>query len=62
MTAIVESISPNKTTVTLKMADGTYRVVKIEEKKNLKNVKVGDEVVITITEALAIEVKPAVKK
>jgi hypothetical protein len=62
VTAIVESISPNKTTVTLKMADGTYRVVKIEEKKNLKNVKVGDEVVITITEALAIEVKPAVKK
>jgi len=62
ITATVESISPKKTSVTLKMADGKYKVVKIKDKKNLENVKVGDEVVITATETLAIAVKPAKKK
>ena len=62
ITATIESISPNKTTVTLKMADGKYKVVKIQDKKNLTNVKVGDEVVIAVTETLAIAVKPAKKK
>jgi ribosomal 50S subunit-recycling heat shock protein len=62
ITATVESISPNKTSVTLKMADGKYKVVKIKEKKNLDNVSVGDEVVITATETLAVSVKPAAKK
>jgi len=62
VTATVESISPNKTSVTLKMSDGKFKVVKIQDKKNLENVKVGDEVVITATETLAIAVKPAKKK
>jgi hypothetical protein len=61
VTATVESISPKKTSVTLKMADGKSKVVKVENKKNLENVKVGDEVMITVTEALAIAVKPAKK-
>jgi hypothetical protein len=62
ITATVESISPNKTSVTLKMADGKLKAVKVKDKKNLDNVKVGDEVSITATETLAIEVKPAKKK
>lgn len=62
VTATIESISPNKTTVTLKMTDGKFKVVKIRDKKNLENVKVGDEVVITATETLAVAVKPAKKK
>jgi len=62
ITATVESISPKKTNVTLKMADGKYKVVKVEDKKNLENVKVGDEVMITVTETLAVSVKPAKKK
>lgn len=62
VTATVESISPKKTSVTLKMADGKSKVVKVENKKNLDNVKVGDEVMITATETLAIAVKPAKKK
>lgn len=62
ITATVESISPKKTSVTLKMADGKYKVVRVEDKKNLENVKVGDEVMITATETLAISVKPAKKK
>jgi len=62
ITATVESISPKKTSVTLKMADGKFKTVKIQDKKNLENVKVGDEVVITVTETLAVAVKPAKKK
>jgi ribosomal 50S subunit-recycling heat shock protein len=62
ITATIESISPDKSTVTLKMADGKFKVVKIQDKKNLTNVKAGDEVVITVTETLAIAVKPAKKK
>lgn len=62
ITATVESINPNKTSVTLKMADGKFKTVKIQDKKNLDNVKAGDEVVITVTETLAIAVKPAKKK
>jgi translation initiation factor IF-1 len=62
VTATVESISPKKTSVTLKMSDGKFRTVKIQDKKNLENVKVGDDVVITVTETLAIAVKPAGKK
>jgi hypothetical protein len=61
ITAVVESISPKKTSVTLKMADGKVKAVKIKDKKNLDNVKVGDEVQITVTEALAVAVKPAKK-
>jgi len=48
--------------VTLKMTDGKFKTVKIQDKKNLENVKVGDEVVITVTETLAVAVKPAKKK
>jgi len=62
ITAVVDSISPDKTSVTLKMTDGKLKVVKIKDKKNLENVKVGDEVAITATETLAIAVKPAKKK
>jgi hypothetical protein len=62
VTATVESISPKKTTVTLKMSDGKYKVVKVEDKRNLENVKVGDELMITLTETLAISVTPAKKK
>jgi translation initiation factor IF-1 len=62
ITATVESISPKKTTVTLKLSDGKSKVVKIQDKKNLENVKVGDEVMITATETLAVSVKPSKKK
>jgi len=62
ITATIESISPKKTSVTLKMTDGKFKTVKIQDKKNLENVKVGDEVVITVTETLAVAVKPAKKK
>jgi ribosomal protein L19 len=61
ITAKVEAIDKKKQTVTLKGPEGKTRVVKVENPANLINVKVGDDVVITLTEAVAISVK-GVKK
>ncbi|MRR07824.1 MAG: hypothetical protein EG828_12995 [Deltaproteobacteria bacterium] len=61
VTATVEAIDMKKPTVTLKGAEGKSVVVKIKDRKNLENVKVGDEVVLTYTEALAISVEKAKK-
>ena len=37
---------------------GNTRVVKVRDPKNLQNLKIGDQVVATYTEALAVAVKP----
>lgn len=57
VTATVEAIDRKKHTVTLKGPEGKTKVVKAANPANLKNVKVGDEVVITLTEAVAISVE-----
>jgi hypothetical protein len=62
VTATVEAIDRKKTYVTLKGPEGNSVKVKVQDPKNLKNVKVGDQVVITYTEALAISVEKAKKK
>jgi hypothetical protein len=62
ITATVEAIDAKKNYVTLKGPDGKTKEIKVKDPKNLVNVKVGDQVAITYTEALAIEVKPAKKK
>jgi hypothetical protein len=62
VTATVEAIDRKKTHVTLKGPEGDSVKVKVQDPKNLKNVKVGDQVVITYTEALAISVEKAKKK
>jgi len=61
VTATVKAIDKKKQTVTLKGPEGKSRVVKVQDPKNLKNVKVGDDVVITLTEAVAISVEGAKK-
>jgi hypothetical protein len=61
VTAKVIAIGKKKKSVTLKGPEGKTLVVKVEDPKNLKNVKVGDEVIITATEALAISVE-SIKK
>ena len=61
MTVTVEAIDKTAQTATLKRPDGTSFTVKAEDPKNLESVKVGDEVVVTYTEALAIVVEPAGK-
>jgi Cu/Ag efflux protein CusF len=61
ITATIQAIDKKKQTVTLKGPDGKIVTVKAEKPKNLEKVKVGDEVEITYTEALAISVEKAKK-
>lgn len=62
VTATVTAIDKKKGTLTLKGPEGNLVTAKAEDPKNLEKVKVGDELMITITEALAISVDPAKKK
>jgi len=55
-------IDPGKTFVVLKGPEGKTEKMKIAEPKNLEGLKVGDQVEITYTQALAIEVNPVKKK
>jgi hypothetical protein len=61
VTATVEAIDENGHYVTLKGPEGKSTAVKVRDPKNLEGAKVGDTVMITYTEALAISVKPAGK-
>ena len=62
VTATIAAIDKKKPAVTLKGADGKTTTVKVRNPKNLENVKVGDQVVITYTEALALSLEKAPKK
>ena len=62
VTASIEAIDAKNNYVTLKGPEGKTQEIKVQDPKNLKNVKVGDQVVLTYTEALAISVEPAKKK
>jgi len=55
--ATVESIDKTTQHVTLKGPEGKTVEVKVKNPKNLEGVKVGDEVAITYTEAMAISVE-----
>jgi Cu/Ag efflux protein CusF len=57
--ATIVTIDPGKTFVTLKGPEGKAVNVKVKDPKNLDNVKVGDKVSITYTQALAISVQAA---
>jgi len=58
----IMEIDPGKTFVVLKGPEGKVEKMKIAEPKNLEGLKVGDQVEITYTQALAIEVNPTKKK
>jgi hypothetical protein len=60
--ATVEKIDKKKMTATLKGPEGKVVDVKVRNPKNLENVNVGDQVVITYTEAVAISVEKPKKK
>jgi hypothetical protein len=62
VTSTITAIDKKKPSVTLKGADGKTTTVKVRYPKNLENVKVGDQVVITYTEALALSLEKAAKK
>jgi len=61
VTATVEAIAENREYVTLKGPEGKSAEVKVRDPKILEGVKVGDTVMITYTEALAVSVEPAGK-
>jgi len=57
MTVTVEAIDPETPAVTVRTADGNSVSFRVRQKKYLKDVKVGDQVTITKTEALMIAVE-----
>jgi len=58
-TATVQGLDKNAGTVTLKGPEGNTQTITARDKKNLENVHVGDRVVMTYTEMLAVDVRPA---
>jgi hypothetical protein len=62
VTATVSAIDKKKGTISLKGPEGKTVIAKAEDPKNLDKVNVGDELMITYTEALAISVEKAKKK
>jgi len=57
VTATVEKIDKKKMIATLKGPEGKVVDVKVQNPKNLENVNVGDRVVITYTEGVAVSVE-----
>ena len=57
VTATVDRIDRKKPSVTLRGPAGNTRTFRVRDRRNLNNVEVGDEVVLTYTEALAVAVK-----
>jgi Cu/Ag efflux protein CusF len=53
----IESIDLAVPSVTVRTADGRSMSAKVEDKKNLEGLKVGDKVTVTFTEALMIMVE-----
>jgi len=62
VTVTIEAIDRKAHTVTFKGPEGNSVTVKAQDPKNLQKVKVGDQVEVTYTEALAIAVEKAKKK
>jgi len=57
ITAVVESINLEEHAATLKLPDGESKTIKAREDVDLTQVTVGDEVVISLTEAIAVMVE-----
>jgi hypothetical protein len=56
MTVTIEAIDPEVPAVTVRTVDGNSLSFRVQKKKNLKNVNVGDMVVVTRTAGVAIDV------
>ncbi len=57
MTVTIEAIDMDTPAVTIKKPDGTVVSFRVQHKKNLERVKVGDRVVVTRITGVAVEVK-----
>jgi Cu/Ag efflux protein CusF len=60
-TVTVKAIDPSVPSVTVVTADGRTVTRKIQDKKNLEGIKVGDKADITYTESLLVSVEPPAK-
>jgi hypothetical protein len=58
-TVTVKAVDPSVPSITVTTADGRTVTRKIEDKKNIEGVKVGDKIDITFTRALVTEVQNA---
>ena len=56
VSAVITAIDLAHDTATLQMADGSHRIVKVEDPSILRQVQVGESIVITFQEAVAITV------
>ena len=61
-TVKITAINPKVPSVTVRTAEGDKQTFKVKDPGKLQGVKVGDTVVITYTEALALKVEPKAKK
>jgi Cu/Ag efflux protein CusF len=59
MTVTITEIDQDTPAVTVKTADGNSLSFRVQKKHYLKDVKVGDQVMITQTETLAVAVEAA---
>ncbi|KAB2889811.1 MAG: hypothetical protein F9K32_11115 [Desulfobulbaceae bacterium] len=57
VTATIEQIDDSNDTVRLRLPEGVIKVVKVKDPANLDKVRVGDTIVITYTEAVAVSVE-----
>ncbi len=62
VTATVQDIDKNTNNVYLKGPEGNIVGVKAQDPKRLDELKVGDQIVVTYTEALAVSIEKAKKK
>ncbi len=60
--AQVTAVDPKASTITLKGPRGNVVTLDVQNKDHFKVVKVGDEVLVNYTEAIAISVEPGPKK
>jgi Cu/Ag efflux protein CusF len=60
-TVTVKAIDPSIPSITVVTEDNRTVTRKVEDKKNIEGVKVGDKIAITYTEALLMSVAPAKK-
>jgi hypothetical protein len=58
-TVRVEAVDKKAARISVRASDGTGITAVVDDKKNLNNVKIGDRVDITYTEAVMIAVEPA---
>jgi Cu/Ag efflux protein CusF len=61
VTVTIEAVDVNAPSVTVKTADGRILSFRVQDPKNLANVKAGDKVDVTYTQALLVKVDPPAK-